>query len=118
MRRIWIFISNTFEIQTRTSHVKALRLFRDFWSKLAASAATDPDIAAIYADYDPAYQAYDNIHAQKDAIAGTYKGRTLNFENEIGKLPELLRIWEGQIHYYFPEGPVCKDFLPCALGCA
>lgn len=106
MKRNWIFISNTFEIQTATSHVKALRLFRDFWSKLAASIGNDPDIAAIFADFDVAYQAYDNLHAQKDAAAGTYKGRTLNFENIIGQLPELLRRWEGQIHYHFPEGSI------------
>lgn len=106
MKKNWIFISNTFESQTRASQVKALKLFRDFWSKLNSSAPTDPDIALIFNDFDTAYQAYDSLYAQRDAIAGTYKGRTLNFENEIGKLPDLLRRWEGQVHYHFPEDSI------------
>ncbi len=106
MKRNWLFINNTFETQTRFSNVKALRLFRDFWSKLSAHTALDPYIAAIFADFDVAYKEYDRLHTRKDAAAGIYKGRTLNFGNEIGRLPELLRVWEGQIHYHFPEGSI------------
>lgn len=103
MKRTWLFVTNTFESNTKGTQTKALRLFRDFHSKLHAQVATDPDIAAIFADFDGVYQQYEAMYAQKDAISGTYKGRTLNFEQTLSQLPALLRKWEGQVHFYFPE---------------
>ena len=96
MRRIWLFARNTFLVNTEGTHTKALRLFRDFDSKLHAQVATDPDIAQIYTDFAPAYQQYESLYAQRDAISGTYKGRTLNFEQILSELPKLLRKWEGR----------------------
>lgn len=113
MKRIWLFARNTFLANTEGTHTKALRLFRDFDSKLHAQVATDPDIAQIYTDFDPAYQQYESLYAQRDAIAGTYKGRTLNFEQIISELPKLLRKWEGQVHYYFPQdSPEDTELFP------
>lgn len=113
MKRAWLFATNTFESNTRGTQTKALRLFRDFHSKLHARVATDPDIAQIFADFDGVYQQYESIYAQRDAIAGTYRGRTLNFEQLLSELPKLLRKWEGQVFYYFPQdSPEDAELFP------
>lgn len=111
MKRQWLFASNTFEVQTRRSQVKALKMFKDFCAKLRASAASDADIATQLALFAPIFEAYEKLYAQRDLISGSYKGHTLNFEQEIAKLPEQLRIWEGKVHNFYPEDSFVDTIL-------
>lgn len=100
-------------MSARGTQTKALRLFRDFHSKLHAQVATDPDIAQVFADFDGVFQQYENMYAQRDAISGTYKGRTMSFEQLLSQLPALLRKWEGQTHFYFPQdSPEDTELFP------
>jgi len=111
--RQWIFLSNTFEVNTRTSHVKGLSIATDHDSKLHAE-DSDPDILALYTPFHTVYQAYAQICGQYDAVAGIREGYTLNLETLMKEdLPEQLRLWEPVVRAVYPEdSPEEKMIFP------
>lgn len=103
MTRSWIFLINTFFVNTKNSFKLALTLFEDTHAKLAAEAEHDTDIALIYTDFKAFYFAYKELYAQKQSYLGIYEGQTLNFETVIGEMPQQVRRWEGIVRAMFIE---------------
>ncbi len=102
-KRKWIFLSNTFEVNTRGSNVRMLSMATDTHSKLQAKTA-EPDIAAVMTTYDPVFQNYKSICANYDAVAGNRKGNTLNVETIFKEaLPVELRKWEAAVRAVYVE---------------
>ena len=103
MKRIWIYLSNTFEVNTRGTKVTALSLFEDTYAKLSVAGVTDPVIQAILLDYEPACAGYREVYALKQSALGAYEGNTLNFETVLGEMPVQLRTWEGKVRAEYLE---------------
>jgi hypothetical protein len=103
MERQWIFLINTFLVNTRNSFKLALTLFEDTYAKLAADAEHDADVAVMYNDFKPFYIAYRDLYAQKQSTLGIYEGETLNFETLLSEMPTQVRRWEGQVRALFIE---------------
>lgn len=102
MLKPWIFQSNTFEVNTRGSHVAGLSLVTDTDAKLHAGIA-DPDILVAYNLLHPVYDAYRIININYDMVKGNYKGDTLAFSTLMDTLPLNLRIWESGVRAVYIE---------------
>src|SRR5687768_7938891 len=94
-------LQNSFEIQTRGSHKKAVTLTTDTTDKLRI--LSDPLLLAIYNNYLPHHDAYLALNAAVEMGEGTYKGKTLSFEIIIDSVTGKLRLWEPPIRTIFPE---------------
>ncbi|MCG3165140.1 MAG: hypothetical protein POELPBGB_00901 [Bacteroidia bacterium] len=115
MKKPWIFITNTFEVNTRNSRPVAFSFFTDFKAKLEAASLTDPAILIIFNDYLPFFTALEGIYMNLLMIEGEYEGRTLSFEDLLEDLNDIdhLRKWEGKIRAEFPEdSPTEKEIFP------
>jgi hypothetical protein len=112
-KRTWLFLINTFEVNTAGSNVKMLSLATDTHSKLQAQ-VSDPVIAGIMASYDPVYQAYRQICTNYDLVANNREGETLNFETLMrNELPIEIRKWEGAVRsVYYEDSPQEKAIFP------
>ncbi len=110
--RPWIFISNTFDVQTRNSNVKMLSLITDSDAKLQNEIA-DPEILDLYNLLHPVYDSYRQICINYDMVEGNYGGGTQAFENLLDTMPTVLRSWEGPIRaVYFEDSPEEKAIFP------
>src|SRR5688572_13212531 len=94
-------LQNGFISQTRNSHKKAVSLTTDSVDKLRVT--TDPLLQAIYNAYLPHHDTYIARNVAVEIAEGTYKGRTLSFENIIDTVDDKLRLWEPPIRTIFPE---------------
>jgi hypothetical protein len=112
-KRMWLYLNNTFEVNTAGSNVKMLSIATDTHSKLQAQ-VSDPVIAGIMASYDPVYQAYRQICSNYDAVAGSKQGNTLNLEILLkDNLPEEIRKWEGAVRsVQVEDSPAEKAIFP------
>jgi hypothetical protein len=110
--RPWIFLINTFDVNTRGSNVKMLSIATDSDAKLQNEMG-DPEILQLYMLFHPVYDSYRLIIINYDMIAGNYGGGTLAFENLLDTLPTVLRQWEGPIRAVFIEDtPEEKAIFP------
>ena len=112
-KRMWLYLNNTFEVNTANSNVKMLSLATDTHSKLQAQ-VSDNAIAAIMASYNPVYQAYRQICANYDAVANNKQGNTLSLEILMEEtLPVEIRKWEGVVRsVYVEDSPEEKGIFP------
>jgi hypothetical protein len=111
-QRPWIFMSNTFEVNTRGSNVKMLSLSTDTHAKLSVGVA-DPDILMLHGLYDPIFTAYRQVCIDYDVVAGNRKGGTLAFEQVLDMIPTELRKWEGAIRaIHFEDTPEEMAIFP------
>jgi hypothetical protein len=112
LKRPWIFLINTFEVNTRGSNVKMLSIITDTDAKLQNENA-DPDILSLYNLIHPVYDSYRLICINYDMVEGNYGGGTLAFENLMDTLPTVLRTWEGPIRaVYFEDTPEERAIFP------
>jgi hypothetical protein len=112
LKRPWIFLINTFEVNTRGSNVKMLSIITDTDAKLQNENAV-PDILALYNLLHPIYDGYRQICINYDMVEGNYGGGTLAFENLMDTLPTVLRTWEGPIRaVYFEDTPEERAIFP------
>lgn len=110
--RSWIFVINTFEVNTRGSNVKMLSIVTDTDAKLQNENA-DPDILELYNLLHPIYDNYRQVCINYDMIEGNYGGGTQAFEDLMDTLPTVLRTWEGPIRaVYFEDTPEEKAIFP------
>lgn len=108
----WRYVFNTFESNTRDSNVIMLSLSSDTHAKLKNEEA-NPVIAAILADYEPAFFAYRDLSEQYSIKSGEYEGTTLGFEEYLDQMPPKLKEWEGIIRAIYNEDtPEEKAIFP------
>ena len=101
MLRIFRMLQNSFEIQTRTSHKKAVSLITDSKQKLQTS--TNPLLLVIYTAFLPFFDAYIALNDAVGMLEGTYKSKTNTFENLMDGIGDKLRQWESQVRAVFIE---------------
>ena|ERR1051325_4787606 len=103
MSRPWKFSENTFDVMTRKSNN---RMFTIGWrtdERLAAK-LPDPEFQIIYNDYHPVWVSYHGIYNSFDMNEAYRISNTLNFETEIGRMKEMLALFEGKVRNIYPEG--------------
>ncbi len=101
--REWIYVNNTFLVNTKNTYRRANKLFADTYAKLTNEVA-DPDIALMVAEYEPVFESFVNNYANWKTAKGTYHGKTVNVEDLLGEqLKVNLRRWEGNIRAVFNE---------------
>ena len=105
MKRDWMPSLNTFEINTRGSHKKAIILFTDSVSKLK-NEISDPTIAALFADIEPTFRQYEQLYQDKQLVDNTYESKTMGFEGILTRLSTEIKRWEGKVRGEFPEDTV------------
>ena len=104
MKRIWIYLSNTFEVVTRFSFRKMLSISSDHLTKLNAE-KNDPDILAIYDEVKPLYDAFRSTFSKSKANKGVQKSYTGIFKDMLGTLNEVwVPYWEGKVFNVYPKG--------------
>ncbi len=104
-------LQNSFESQTRQSHKKAVSLSTDTTDKLRVTVPAP--LQAIYNAYLPFHDAYIALNLSVELAEGTYKGKTLSFENILDTISEKLRLWEPPIRVIFPEdSPTEVEIFP------
>lgn len=115
MERIFRMLQNSFEIQTRGSHKKAVSLLTDTVEKLQAS--SNPLLVLIYTNFLPFFNAYITLNDAVGMLEGTYKGKTNLFETLIDGVDIKLRQWEGAIRAVFIEdSPTEIEIFPNKRG--
>ena len=105
MKRDWMPSLNTFEINTRGSHRKAIILFTDSFSKLKNENG-DTTIASLAAEIEPAFRQYERLYQEKQLVDNTYESKTMGFEAILTRLSTEIKRWEGKIRAEFPEDSV------------
>jgi hypothetical protein len=114
--RSWIFLINTFEVNTRGTNVKMLSIVTDTDAKLQNENA-DPDILNLYNLLHPIYDNYRQVCINYDMVEGNYGGGTQAFEELMDTIPTELRKWEGQIRaVYYEDTPEEKAIFPNKRG--
>ena len=103
MKSTWIYMNNTFEVNTRYSMKRALVLFEDSYAKLCAFSANDAGIMDMKNDFEPFYLAFQDIYSQKQFALGVHEGHTKNVEQKLADVPNFIRIVEGKVRAEFPE---------------
>ena len=102
-KKNWIYANNVFLNQTYGSQKKALILFEDTFSKLAAGAQTDRNLFVIHASFRPAYEAYQDLAAKKNKAQNFYEGHTTRLETQLENIGLELRRWEGAVRAVYVE---------------
>ena len=101
--RKWSYLINTFEVNTRGSHVKGVALSTDHKAKLESVGLTDAEVALWHTEFIPIWQSYIDIDQNYKLITGERKGKTQSVETLFKDLNDHLKIWEGKVHAEFPE---------------
>ena len=94
-------LQNTFEVQTRLSHVNAYQFLTDSMDKLRGS--THPQIVPISNSFFPFYTSYSDLNIKWIGKKASYKSSTQRFVEAIKQLDKKLPEWEGKVRYLFPE---------------
>jgi len=111
--RPWIYISNTFDSNTKTSYKKMLTIGADTLSALE-NEQSDPDILAMFNELDPVYSSYASIYANWETASGIRKSKTQTVETLLNEqLPIELRKWEGVVRaVYVEDSPQERAIFP------
>ncbi len=110
-KHTWSYLFNTFEKNTRHTNVKMLSIATDTYAKLQAQSHIAA-VATILSSYEPVFQAYKNICAQYDMVAGTRKGETLQLKLLLDEqLHEELRKWEGAVRSVYVEDSAAEKAI-------
>jgi len=105
-KQIWMFLINTFLVNTTKSMKKALSLTIDHLAKLTAN-EIDAEIAAMKAAFLPYHLAFVQSYNQLNSKLGIYKGATMSTEQMLQELKDVtLNAWRGKVFNIYPEGTV------------
>ncbi len=104
MKRLWSYLINTFEVNTRQSKKKMLDIANDHDARLS-NYISDPIILALYTDFHAQLLLYRGLMSKRTVDTGSQKSKTQG----LTELLELLRtvwiaFWEGKVRNFFPEG--------------
>ncbi len=101
---MWIFLVNTFEVNTRDSRVKMLRIANHHDARLDAAKA-DPDILALYTPFHAALLVFRTLMAQLVSGLGVSKGNTQQWEKTLDEMANnWINAWEGMVFNFYPRG--------------
>lgn len=104
MKKQWLYLVNTFEVNTRNSKVKMLRLANFHDARLNA-AKSDPLILELYTVFHAALLLFQQMLAQLTSISGTSIGKTQSWTSLLDEMAETwFNTWQVKVFYVFPKG--------------
>lgn len=105
MKRIWIYLINTFDVNTKGSYLKMLRLANDHDARLEAASKDDPAILAIYTVFHAALLVFQALMVQWVSSKGVGKSNTQSWTELLDEMSsKWINIWEGQVFSVYPRG--------------
>ncbi len=113
MKRIWFYLSNTFEINTRKAFAKMLKIGNDHDSRLNGD-KEDPDILALWTFFNPLILVYRNLFSLWQSSFSFRMSKTLILADTFKLLAKpWIREWQVKVHNIFPEdSPQDKALFP------
>jgi len=113
MKRIWLYLSNTFEISTRKAYAKMMKIAKDHDSRLNGD-KTDPDILALWNFFNPLLLVYINLFTQWQSSISFRISKTLILTDTFQLLSKpWIREWQNKVNAIFPEdSPEDKAIFP------
>ncbi len=111
-KRKWIFLINTFLVNTFGNFKKTLTLITDHLSKLE-SQNSDADILAMFTTFEPLKESFENLYAQWQLTQGTREGKTQGFTERLQYFSvERINVWRGIVFSIFPENtPAAREIF-------
>jgi hypothetical protein len=104
MKGVWSQLINTFEVNTRGSARKMLKLANHHLSRLEAAKA-DEGILALYTPFHAAVQVFQNLMVQWMSGRNIGKGNTVSFTDLLDKMATTsLPAWEIKVYDVYPKG--------------
>lgn len=113
MIRIWIYLINTFLVNTKKAPTKMLGIANDHDSRLNGGSG-DPDILAIYTPFNALLLVFRTLYSAWKAATFFRMSKTLSMTNEFKNLADdWIKAWEGKVYSIFPEGsPTALSIFP------
>ncbi len=106
MKRLWSYLINTFEVNTRQSKKKMLDFANDHDARLS-NYLTDPVILALYTVFHAQLLNYRSLMSKRTAVGGSQKSLTQELTSLLLQLRTTwIAFWEGKVRNFFPEGSV------------
>lgn len=105
MKRIWIYLVNTFDVNTKNSYRKMLRIANDHDARLEAASKDDPAIMAIYTVFHAALLVFRTLMVQWVSGKGIGKRNTQSWTELLDEMSaKWINVWEGLVFGVYPKG--------------
>lgn len=113
MKRVWIYLSNTFETNTRKAFLKMLKIANDHLSRLNGDKG-DADILAMWTAFSPLVILYQNLYSTWEAAVNFRASQTFILLETFKSLSKpWIRDWMNKTQAIFPEdSPQDKALYP------
>lgn len=110
---LWAQLINTFEVNTKGSRRKMLRIANHHYARLQAMKA-DPIIMAILLVFEPALKLYQDMFANLGSQEGTSVGNTAKFTAELNNMSDYwFDEWQTMVRQVFETWtPEFKAIFP------
>ncbi len=104
MLKLWSYLVNTFEVNTRKAFNKMVRIGNDHDSRLHAE-IDDPEIEALWNFLNPLLVVFQNLFSAWKASISLRMSKTLLLTKRFKELGDnWIKDWEGEVYYHYREG--------------
>lgn len=113
MLKLWSYLVNTFEVNTRKAFNKMLRIGTDHDYRLHGE-VSDPEINALWIFFNPLLLVFQDLYSAWKASISLRMSMTLSLTKRFKELSEdWIKDWEGEVYYHFREGtPQAMSIFP------
>lgn len=99
------YFLNPFMAVTNSNFKRALLMARDHRDKLSGYALSEPDIAVLFQEFAPVFDAYETAYAKVHTNAGSYRGHTQKMEELVQELSGThIKQWDIWVQNVYLEG--------------
>ena len=104
MKSLWFFLINTFEVNTRSSRRKMLRIANHHFARLQAM-RSDPAIQALFAVFEPAILLYRNMFSNLDSSEAMSIGYTAAWTDLLDEMTaDWFDAWQTMVRQVYERG--------------
>ena len=109
----WKYLDNQFEVTTKKSYKKALKLSNFHDAALQTQVITTPGLQPLLDRYHPIHLDYVDQYTKWRSAGGKQEGQTLNLEQQLAIALGQIDVWEPQILVLYPRNtPRFKEIFP------
>ncbi len=103
MKNLWLYLVNTFEVNTRTSKRKMLRISNHHLARLNAM-KTDPDILAMFDIFEPAAVLYQTMMSDFTSFGNISQGNTHMWKKYLNEMSEgWIDEWQTMVRQQYEK---------------
>ncbi len=105
----WSYLRNPFDNRTKGNFKRMMLMARDHHDKLLKASTTQPDIATMYAIFEPAYTAFNTALRSKHISDSMRQTKTMQIVEAFELLRTKVEEWDIRISFlYRPTTPEYK----------